>query len=93
MADDSKTMAAVAYVLTSLTGILVFFMKKDDAFARFHAVQSILLSVVMIVVSMLTFGIGGLILYVYGLFCAYKAYQGEKYMIPVIGKYAEQYAK
>ncbi len=57
---DSNSMAAVAYVLTILTGVLMFVMKPEDKFVKFHAVQSILLGisyfVIWIVVGIVTTG-------------------------------------
>lgn len=37
--------AAVSYVLGWITGLIFFLIEKDDRFVRFHAMQSILLSV------------------------------------------------
>ena len=45
VSKDSNGMAAVAYVLTILTGVLMYVMKPDDKYVKFHAVQSILLGV------------------------------------------------
>lgn len=41
---------ALAYLLTPLTGILFLVMEKKSAFVRFHAMQSIVIGVAMIVV-------------------------------------------
>ena len=50
MTDDEKLWGALAYFLgffISLLGpIVAYFIKKDSKFVRFHAVQSILFSVV-----------------------------------------------
>jgi len=48
---DSNSMAAVAYVLTILTGVLMFVMKPEDKFVKFHAVQSILLFISFFVIG------------------------------------------
>lgn len=71
--DDSKLFGAIAYFMGLITGILVYLMKKEDKFARFHAVQSILFNVVLVVVMIalsvismilatVTYGIGGICL-------------------------------
>lgn len=62
-----------------------------------------LLSILIGVVSVATAGIGTLlgclyipvsaVAFLYGLFLAYKAYQGEKIMAPVIGEYAQKQVK
>ncbi|MBI5046819.1 DUF4870 domain-containing protein [Candidatus Micrarchaeota archaeon] len=95
MADDSKLMAAISYVW--IIGVLMYFTKKEDAYVRFHAVQSILFGIAAsIVISVTVFVlIGFLLIPVYFLailFLAYKAYNGEKYMLPVLGEMAEKYA-
>lgn len=94
----------VAYLLSPLTGILVFVMEDENEFVRFHGMQSIIFGVawfaVFVVISVLaaiTFGLAGL-LYFPALFVAalmwaflmYKAYQGEMYKLPMIGNFAEQ---
>ena len=96
MAEDNKMMYAFAYVLGWVSGLIVYLVKKEDAVAKFHGMQSILLSVVWFVLGMVTLGFGfilfPLILLIH-LFLAYKAYSGEKFMVPVLGKYAEQFSK
>lgn len=90
-----NTAAALAYVLGWLTGI-VFLMIEKDSFVRFHAMQSIitfgiltilaLLPVVGWILSPLVMIVG----FVLWLVLIYKAYQGEKFKLPVIGDFAEK---
>jgi uncharacterized membrane protein len=42
---------ALAYVLGPITGIAFFILEKKNQFVRFHAAQSIVVSVIMIAVS------------------------------------------
>jgi uncharacterized membrane protein len=42
---------AIAYLLGPITGIILLVMEKDSPFVRFHAAQSTVLGVVMVVVS------------------------------------------
>lgn len=95
--EKNKWWAVFAYFLGLLSGIIAYFLKKEDMYVRFHAVQSIILNVVIMVLSTVTFGIGALflapIIFILWLFLMYKAYKGEKYMLPVIGEYAEKYSK
>ncbi|MBI3588018.1 DUF4870 domain-containing protein [Candidatus Micrarchaeota archaeon] len=51
MADDNRIIAVLAYFFTILGGIAVYLWKKDDAFLRFHAMQSILFTIAGIVVA------------------------------------------
>jgi uncharacterized membrane protein len=42
---------ALAYVLGPITGIIFYVLEKDNRFVRFHAAQSIVVSIVMFIVS------------------------------------------
>jgi uncharacterized membrane protein len=98
--------AALSYVLGAITGI-VFLILEKDAFVRFHAMQSIAVTLVFFVASWLL-GILGIVLgltvvlawipallggllwiggFVLWLMLIYKAYQGEKWELPYIGKF------
>ncbi len=92
--------AALSYVLGFVTGI-IFFMISKDKFVRFHAAQSIALSVAVIVLNLVLglipflgwiaaplLSIGSLVLFIVLIL---KAYKGEKYKLPVLGDYAEKY--
>lgn len=45
---SSNVAGALSYVLGIITGVLFYVLEKDDRFVRFHAMQSILLSVAWI---------------------------------------------
>lgn len=105
--------AALAYVLSIITGIIFFVIEKENKYVRFHAMQAILfgaawviLWIVLGIVSLalvfvpvigwiinaviyLGLGLGGFILW---LFLMYKAYQGERFKLPIIGDIAEKNA-
>jgi len=55
VSNDSKLFGALAYFLSIITGIVVYLMKKDDSYARFHAMQSILAGIAIIVVAIVLF--------------------------------------
>jgi uncharacterized membrane protein len=42
---------ALAYVLGPITGIIFYILEKDNRFVRFHAAQSIAVSVAMFIIS------------------------------------------
>ena len=101
---DNRTMMLVAYILTWITGLIVYFTAgKDDDEVRFHAVQAILLGVAMLVIMFVGFItlVGwiiampiNLLLWIYGVYVGYKAYStGERMLIPVIGEYAVKYSE
>lgn len=69
--EDQKGLAAVAYILTWLTGLIIFFVaKKEQRYARWHAVQSIGIGIigfaisiiVQVVTSTMPLGMGSLAL-------------------------------
>jgi|SRR5208283_1121251 len=111
LSSDSKLFGALAYFLSIITGIVVFLVKKDDSYARFHAMQSILTGIAIIVLAIVLFivqiilaiiPILGIILslllgfvfylgvFILWLFLMWKAYNGEKFKLPIIGDQAEK---
>jgi uncharacterized membrane protein len=52
---------ALAYMLGPITGVLFYVLERDNRFVRFHAAQSIAVSIVMIVIS-IVLGILGAVL-------------------------------
>ncbi len=97
---DENLEAALAYVLGWVSGLILLFMEKESDFVRFHAMQSVItflgLFILMLVGGMIPI-IGWLFSIltapaslVLGIFLVYKAYQGERYMLPVVGELAEE---
>lgn len=101
---DPKVSALLAYLLGPVGGI-VFYAISKDSFVKFHAMQSILLSVVVFIVYGIVwwvniFGLFFFISWLVDLAIAavfiimmVKAYSGERYKLPVIGDMAERYSK
>ena len=94
-----NTSAALSYVLGPITGVLFLVMEKDK-FVRFHAMQSIVFSVVAFVLNMvlgftiilaLVLPLLWIAEFVLWLVLIYKAWQGEDWELPVIGKFARQF--
>lgn len=98
---DENIASALTYVLTFLTGIIFFLVEKDNKTVRFHAMQSIItflgLFIVIMVISfipfigMLTF-LFWILEIILWLVLIIKAYQGEKFKLPIVGDMAESYA-
>jgi uncharacterized membrane protein len=91
---------ALAYLLWFVTGILFFIVEKNNAFVRFHALQSIMLFGGLFVVMMI-FGvipILGFVLnfllsicaFILWLFLMVKAAQGVAFKLPILGDLAER---
>jgi uncharacterized membrane protein len=48
---EPNVLAALSYVLGALTGLVVYLLERDDEFVRFHAAQSVVVSVALFGVS------------------------------------------
>jgi uncharacterized membrane protein len=116
---DENVASAACYVLTWVTGIIFFVMEKDNKTVRFHAMQSILtflplmilVWIISAVIGIMMFGAGvygaigiwgifsllimliWIIMLLLWLFLMYKAYQGEKFLVPIVGAIAENQVK
>jgi uncharacterized membrane protein len=108
---DANLTAALGYPI-GLIAIIEVIIEKQNRFARFHALQSLLFHVawvaVFIVVAIflgilaaissylsILFILWPLLLLVYLaslIFCAYKAYQGEMFKLPVVGDMSDKFA-
>ena len=90
---------ALCYFLGFISGAFFLFTEKENKFVRFHAMQSTITFGVLFLVSFVP--VLGWVLSVFliplslllWLFLMYKAYQGEKFKLPVIGDLAEQQAE
>ncbi|MFH1246898.1 MAG: DUF4870 domain-containing protein [Candidatus Micrarchaeota archaeon] len=51
--NDSNLMGAVAYLLFTITGVILYLAKPEDKYVRYHAIQSAILGVVLWVISMI----------------------------------------
>jgi len=104
---EENVAGLICYILGWLTG-LIFLLIDKRPFVRFHAAQSIALSIAVVVVYFvvaITFGmlhfmhlgflalaaypLVGFVVFAVWIFMMYKAYQHEKYMLPIIGNIAD----
>jgi len=112
--SDDNIFGALCYIIGVIVPLFVLFTeKKNNKFLAFHAWQSLIFSVAMVVImigywivtfilAVLTGGLAGILsclivplvflVMLYVLLVAYKAYQGERYKMPVIGNMAEKQA-
>lgn len=102
---DANLAAMLSYAFGWVTGLIFFVLEKDSRFVKFHAMQSIVVSLALNVIIWVLFSIpilgfmllfispliflGCLILWVLLLV---KAYNGEKFKLPFVGDFAEQQA-
>jgi uncharacterized membrane protein len=96
-----NTAAALSYVLGPITGV-VFLLLEKDAYVKFHAMQSIVVFVILFIVqwvlllTVILAPLSGLITilgFVLWLILIFKAWKGEEWEVPVLGTYARKFVK
>lgn len=97
---NENLMAAVAYLLGFITGIILLLVEKQSKFVRFHAMQSVILFGGLFVVNMalgfipILGWLVGLLLsfaaFILWIVLMWKAFQGEMYKVPYVGDLAEK---
>ena len=125
---EENIAGVLCYLLTWITGIIFYFMEKKNKTVRFHALQSILTFLPLMILTWIFVWIGSPSVGYYGSTNVYgysvpnysynpgipaliylswlidviiailwivlmiKAYQGEKFKLPIIGDIAEKHA-
>jgi uncharacterized membrane protein len=97
---DENLAAALAYLVWFVTGIIFLVIEKDSRFVRFHAMQSTMFFLPLAVLHVILLGIpilgwllaffvwaAGLVIW---LVLMFKAYQGDRFKLPIVGDLAEQ---
>lgn len=103
---DENIEAALSYFLGFLTGFLLLILEKENKFVKFHAIQSIAVFVPLFVIGMFLsvmssisyvgwmFQILTMLLWTAELllwiFLMFKAYNGERFKLPIAGDIAEK---
>lgn len=109
MGLDENVEGALCYLLGFITGIVFLVMEKDSKFVKFHAVQSIIISLTLWVFNMViksilfaAFSLSmwgivamissliSLVALIIWIILMLKAYQGEKFKLPIVGDIAEK---
>jgi len=96
---DANVAAALSYLVGFVTGIIFLFVEKENRFVRFHAMQSTLLFIGIVLLDILLQIVpilGALVVVfiiipasaVLWLLMMFKAYQGEEYKLPLVGQMA-----
>lgn len=99
---DPKVAALLSYLVGLITGIVFYVIEKENKFVRFHAMQSILTFGFFFVIGLVLMFIPVIgwallpVTYVLQIILwvvlMIKAYQGEKFKLPIVGDMAEQKA-
>lgn len=85
--QDDKLWAALSYLIP-IIAIVVLFMedKKSRPYVKFNAVQSLVASIVISIISAVTLGCGSILAFAL-LWWAYQAYQGQNINIPMVSDF------
>jgi uncharacterized membrane protein len=99
---DTRSIAALAYVLGPVSGVICILLYRDDPYVRFHGWQSLLLGAfVTLAVTALDavplLGLGMLFILFVGtvlltLLLAWQAYRGRWFLLPLLGDVALELA-
>lgn len=90
--ESDRFKCAIAYVLLWVTGLLMLVLEVQDRSIKFHSLQSIIYSLVLMLIGWVPligwalFVIGWL----YALYGAYIVYTGREFKIPYIGEFVEK---
>ena len=98
---DANIAATLSYLVGFVTGVIFLLLEKENKFVRFHAMQSTILfaGIVAIDILLQLVPILGALVVIFvvipasailWLLLMFKAYQGERFKLPVAGEIAEQ---
>jgi uncharacterized membrane protein len=96
---DANVAAALSYLVGFVTGLIFLLVEKENKFVRFHAMQSTLVFVGIVLVNILLNLVpflGALVAVfiviplsaILWLLLMFKAYQGEEFKLPLVGQMA-----
>jgi len=91
---DENVAGLLCYIAGWVSGLVFFLIEKDSKFVKFHAMQSIITFVAVVILAFIpiinwVIGVLALVLWIVLMI---KAYQGEKFKLPVIGDLAEKWS-
>lgn len=99
MTIDRKSFYFLAYVLSLITGIVMLVIAGQDRRLKKHAIQSIMLGLLSIIISLVLFfvpflpTIVSLLIWLYGLYVGFEAYSGKDIVIPWISGFADEHSR
>lgn len=93
--SNDNLKAAAAYLVGFITGAIILLTEKKSKYVRFHAMQSILWSILFMVLGFIpVLGIfASLLSIVLWIVLMWKAFNGEMYKLPYLGDFAEEQLK
>jgi len=100
---EENVASALCYVIGWVTGIIFYLLEKENKTVKFHAMQSILTFLPLMILSAIfttmswyipaiwfLSWIFGILTFILWLVLIIKAYQGEKFKLPIVGDIAEK---
>lgn len=100
---DENIEGLLCYALGFITGIVFLVLEKENKFVRFHAMQSTITFLGFTMASFILSSIPligpffgwliGMAAMIVWIICIIKAYQGEKFKLPIIGDLSEKHSK
>lgn len=85
--SDDKLWAALGYVIPVIALVVLFMEdKKARPYIKFNAVQSLVATVILSILSTVTCGFGA-VLFLIMLWWAYQAYMGQDVKIPMVSDF------
>ena len=103
---SGRALAVLAYFLAAFSGLFLLVWKRDDRFVRFHALQAVAATLVFFAAGFLLWALAGFpilgflyayllklylfALFLYWLFLMYRAWRGDWYRIPYLGRLLER---
>ena len=99
-AENQNILAAVSYLGGFVTGIIILLVEKKNEYVRFHAMQSTILSLGIVILTVglefvpfIGFVVNrlvGLVAFIVWIVLLWKSFSGEHYKLPYIGELAEK---
>lgn len=97
---DENIAGLLSYVLVWVSGLVIYLLETENKFVRFHALQSVITFGTLMVAGIVLgwIPVVGLIIgwaisvlsFVLWIVLMVKAYQGEKYKLPIVGDIVEK---
>jgi len=96
---DENVAGFLCYLFGFITGIVFLVVERESSFVKFHAMQSTITFLSLFIISMIIgwIPIIGLLVYpiwilslILWLILMIKALRGERYLLPIVGKIAEE---
>ncbi|HUV47114.1 MAG TPA: DUF4870 domain-containing protein [Candidatus Bathyarchaeia archaeon] len=94
-----NTAAALSYVAGWVSGIIFLLLEKKDEFVRFHAMQAVItfgVLTILAIVPVIGWVLSPFVMilsFILWLVLIIKAWQGEKFELPIVAEFAKKQLK